>query len=103
MAIKDKNRSPTSRDLKGTTASISGDLPQTRFGPTKIQDFLAGCHPPMSHLFEDFLRARITGEIHLQGLARWDDEKLRDYFASNVTQTPLEVEALVQGLTQKQF
>ncbi|KAF7353608.1 hypothetical protein MVEN_01045200 [Mycena venus] len=73
-------------------------------GKTAIETFLAGCHPPMSHLFEGFQRARITGEIHLQALAGRAEDDLREYITSSeiaIAQTALEVEALVQALVRK--
>lgn len=74
-------------------------------GPTAVKAFLAGCHPPMPHLLERFLQARITGEIHLEALARWNDEDLRRFLTSNggIARTALEVEALVQGLARKKL
>ncbi|KAK7023971.1 hypothetical protein R3P38DRAFT_2955179 [Favolaschia claudopus] len=76
----------------------------THDGRTAIETFLAECHPPMSHLFEGFQRARITGEIHLQSLARKTGDELRTYFLTSeiaITKTALEVEALVQGLIRR--
>ncbi|KAJ6514575.1 hypothetical protein DFH09DRAFT_1432774 [Mycena vulgaris] len=73
-------------------------------GSKYVQEFLAGCHPPMSHLLERFFRARITGEIYLQTLARWDEESLRRYLMSaepGIARTALEAEAVVQGLDRK--
>jgi hypothetical protein len=58
----------------------------------------------MSHLYERFQRARITGEIHLQVLARRNEEDLRKYLLSSeivIAQTALEVEALVQAFVEK--
>lgn len=58
----------------------------------------------MCHLLERFFRGRITGERHLQMLALWEEEKLRKHLESpesGLAQTPLEVEALVQGLIRK--
>ncbi|KAJ7739711.1 hypothetical protein DFH07DRAFT_78067 [Mycena maculata] len=70
-------------------------------GPATIKTFLAGCHPSMSHLFEAFQRARITGEIHLRTLALRSEENLRVYLMSGgIAKTPLECEALVQGFAQ---
>ncbi|KAJ7043177.1 hypothetical protein C8F04DRAFT_31861 [Mycena alexandri] len=70
-------------------------------GTEAIRSFLAGCHPPMVHLLDAFQLARITGEIHLQTLARRNEDDLRQYLNSTaLCTTALEVEALVQGFLQ---
>ncbi|KAJ6522795.1 hypothetical protein DFH09DRAFT_1421470 [Mycena vulgaris] len=86
----------------GTQKPVVSESSST--GSKYVQEFLAGCHPPMSHLLERFFRARITGEIHLQTLARWDEESLRRYLMSaepGIARTALEAEAVVQGLDRK--
>ncbi|KAF8184873.1 hypothetical protein K438DRAFT_1837021 [Mycena galopus ATCC 62051] len=70
-------------------------------GRTVIQTFLAGCQPPMSHLFESFQRQHITGELYLEGMARWSEGDLRKYVSSQIAQTALEAEAIVQALLGK--
>jgi hypothetical protein len=71
-------------------------------GQTAIEAFLAGCQPPMSRLLEGFHEARITGEIHLQVMARKSEDDLKKYImSSGITQKLLEVEALVQAFVQK--
>jgi len=75
-------------------------------GPAAIKAFLAGCQPPMSHLFESFKRVRITGEVHLHALACRSEASLRQYLVSSdvrIATTPLELEALVQALAQRKI
>ncbi|KAJ7261317.1 hypothetical protein B0H12DRAFT_1106232 [Mycena haematopus] len=97
-----KLRLGTETIAPGSSRSKSMDLSES--GLTVIKAFLAGCHPPMSHLFENFRRAHITGEIHLQGMARWTREELRDYLmSSGITKTMLEAQAIVEAFVRKKY
>ena len=76
--------------------------PTSDSGFAAIRTFLEGCQPPMPHLFDNFLRKGITGEVYLQGMARWGEAKLESYLMEeSIANTPLQVEALVQALKAK--
>ncbi|KAJ6547051.1 hypothetical protein B0H19DRAFT_251054 [Mycena capillaripes] len=82
--------------------TVTSGLPDS--GQVAIKAFLAECNPPMSHLFDAFQRAHITGEIHLKALASRSEEEIRKYILSSdftIAQTALEVEALVEAFIQK--
>ncbi|KAJ7168215.1 hypothetical protein C8R43DRAFT_143000 [Mycena crocata] len=103
-----KIKLPARSNVVKSPSSLGGKRPSpepsptSSHAPTAINEFLAGCHPPMLHLLELFLHARITGEIHLEGMARWPEERLRDYLISNLlTRTPFEVETLTQAFARK--
>lgn len=71
-------------------------------GFVAIKTFLEGCQPPMAHLYDNFLRQGITGEVYLQSMARLDEAKLESYLMkSSIANSPLQVEALVQALKAK--
>ncbi|KAJ6488580.1 hypothetical protein C8R47DRAFT_485665 [Mycena vitilis] len=104
-------KSPRSSESTGIVSSgekpsspATSACPISGSGQSAIKGFLAECQPPMSHLFEAFQRAHITGEIHLQALARQSEEDLRTYIQSSklsIAGSALEVEALVQAFVTK--
>ncbi|KAF7322585.1 hypothetical protein HMN09_00037000 [Mycena chlorophos] len=71
-------------------------------GSSIIQNFLGACQPPMLHLFDDFIRNGITGQLHLSSLARYESEDMRTYLATRgIGRNPLEIESLVLALTKR--
>jgi hypothetical protein len=105
-AVLNESQKPAMQDPQGSTHPMNNNdsintLPDDGPGPEAVKKFLEDCCPPMAHLFRALQDARITGEVHLDGMASLPEEEMRIFVKERLARTPLELETLARGFNHR--
>ncbi|KAJ7124793.1 hypothetical protein C8R43DRAFT_34776 [Mycena crocata] len=90
--LQDPKRAAASRTAP--TAPTVGKQAAAPVDP--LDTFLASCQPAMVHCASALRRAGVSEDVHLSGMAHWDQANLRNFLLTNeIAGTPLEIQAII--------